>query len=360
MSISYIQMIKGKQPLPVNFAEQVSLLQYCEKSHVIGKLATVVDEPISVGFQNALKYGSARSELDRKMLQYEMERLERAFLRTNLKPIILKGGAYCILGLAASEGRRVSDLDILLPEKELSQAEKLLFQAGWIFDSKTDNEYDQKYYRENMHELPPFRHRARATIVDVHHKLLPTTSRFKINNQLFIEDAVQVEGRNLWVLSLHDRFIHSAIHSFTEGGLTTPARSIIELYELFKDIPETEHQALVDRIKAVGAEKLCAYALHCINLVFGMRKAALMQSKLSTRLNGLALWAFHKCITEGKGLGVARAILYLRGHYLRMPLQKLIPHLAKKAWVVIQQGIFYRIVRLFKRDNSKKHSIRLP
>ena len=54
-----------------------------------------------------------------------------------------------------------------------SLAEQLLLHAGWSH-MKAD-EYDQHYYREWMHELPPLQHKERGTVVDLHHGILPVT-----------------------------------------------------------------------------------------------------------------------------------------------------------------------------------------
>jgi hypothetical protein len=36
--------------------------------------------------------------------------------------------------------------------------------------------YDQRYYREWMHELPPMQHLRRGNVIDVHHAILPETA----------------------------------------------------------------------------------------------------------------------------------------------------------------------------------------
>ena len=48
---------------------------------------------------------------------------------------------------------------------------------GWL-RMKIDP-YDDRYYRVWMHEIPPLRHRERKTEIDLHHTILPRTSRLK-------------------------------------------------------------------------------------------------------------------------------------------------------------------------------------
>ena len=87
------------------------------------------------------------------------------------KVVLLKGAAYIALGLPLAEGRRIADIDILTEKQNLRAAERELIFYGWA-KTKTDD-YDQRYYREWMHEIPPLQHRQRGTVVDVHHNILP-------------------------------------------------------------------------------------------------------------------------------------------------------------------------------------------
>ena len=99
---------------------------------------------------------------------------------------------------------------------------------------KVSNFGNPLYYRKYMHELPPLRHSKRRTIIDVHHSLLPRTSRVKIRTELIRNAAVSIKGRALKALAPLDLFIHSAVHSFADGSFDTPARSILELHYLLQ------------------------------------------------------------------------------------------------------------------------------
>ena len=46
--------------------------------------------------------------------------------------------------------------------------------AGWEWVK--DDPYDQAYYRDHMHELPPLIHATRDRMIDVHHTILPLTA----------------------------------------------------------------------------------------------------------------------------------------------------------------------------------------
>ncbi len=49
--------------------------------------------------------------------------------------------------------------------------------------------YDDLYYRQWMHELPPLVHGERGRMVDVHHTILPLTARPTPDAQALIADA---------------------------------------------------------------------------------------------------------------------------------------------------------------------------
>ena len=67
--------------------------------------------------------------------------------------LLLKGGGYVAAGLPPGTGRRVADIDVLVPRADLARVEQLLRDHGWEFPDL--DPYDERYYREWMHELPP-------------------------------------------------------------------------------------------------------------------------------------------------------------------------------------------------------------
>ena len=96
-----------------------------------------------------------------RAVKWEIDRVHRALLPVGLRPVFLKGAAYIAAGLPCGVGRVVADVDILVPEAELPRAQVALQQHGWEFEPLEP--YDERYYREWMHELPPMRNRMRGT-----------------------------------------------------------------------------------------------------------------------------------------------------------------------------------------------------
>ena len=345
MSIKFTRIIAGLEPIPESAMERTLLLEFADVNHVFGRLALVAADTVSEKMQSVLENGVTRASYDHHMLHSEKERLERAFVGSGIEPILLKGGAYVALGLEAAKGRRVSDLDILVPEKDVKKSEELLKAAGWSFDESAAGEYDQNYYRKHMHELPPFRHSVRHTILDVHHRLLPPTSQLHINNTPFFKAAQPLRGSFLKVLSAQDLFIHSAVHAFADGTFETPVRSLIELNLLLADLDAVEDAELIERIKLIGAEKPCAYAFALLAHVLGNERADSLLKQLGGVPSKIVVGWFMDRLSGNETRKRTKAMLYLRSHLLRMPLYKLLPHLMIKA---------------VKRIGAKPHPVRLP
>lgn len=320
----YFSIATGRAPMPTDPKDQSAFVKWAQQNHILGQVAAVITAPAGSRLHQILENAQLRSAYDRRMLTYETNRIKRALMGTDIHPILLKGSAYVAEHLLAGIGRRVSDIDILVPESQLDETEKLLGQAGWRAEESTSGAYDQQYYRRWMHELPPLRHHTRRTLIDVHHRLLPRTSRIRPDHLKLMADARQIEGSDLMVFSPTDRFIHSAIHVFGDGALETPARNFIELYYLYQDLSEPEREGLMPRARDVGAHVPVMEALWMLGEYFDIRAEGARAP--------VTLKACIRAVTSGQGLSlfVANSLLYTRSHYMRMPLPLLIGHLWKK------------------------------
>lgn len=328
---NFLQAAVGCRPLPDHEADLAAFSHWAHKEHIMGQVAAVHLDVDPEGklcqlFANA----RLRTAYDQRMLAYEANRIARALEGSHVRPILLKGSAYVAQHLLAGVGRRVSDIDILVTEDELPDVERHLVDAGWQPEETTANPYDQRYYRQWMHELPPYRHQRRRTLIDVHHRLLPRTSRIAPDHKAMASEAQDIEGSPLRVFAPIDRFIHSAIHIFGDGALETPARSLIELYYLFKDLTEEERTGLWSRATSVGAQLPVTAALWGVARYFDVEEAqGIMEGPKPAFLLRRSL---RGVLTADASRGLAaKTLLYLRSHYLRMPLPLLMRHLTAKA-----------------------------
>lgn len=333
MSERVARIIAGLESLPQEAFELSRLLARADSHHVLGQLAVQNKNRSSGKVKELFEQALTRTEFDHRMLVFEMNRIERAIEGTCLSPVLLKGATYVATKSKAAKGRRVSDIDILVSATDLNEIEKSLQAAGWEADEATDNPYDQAYYRDHMHELPPLRHRTRGNIIDVHHQLLPKTARYALNHAQMIEDAVPLPNSKLRVFGRKDVFIHSCAHAFADGALDTPLRTCVELYYLFLDLDQEEVSQLADRAKALGGTWPVAIACWWIAKIFLLDAANHVARQLRHPTRGIALkWAIQSKLKDGYTAPLAKFYMYVRSHYLRMPLYLLIPHLMKKAF----------------------------
>lgn len=288
---------------------------------------------------------SAQVLADRQQaeIRMELDALVQALSRVNLPVVLLKGCAYAMAGHRAAKGRMVSDIDILVPRDRLGDAETALMMAGWI--SSQRDAYDQRYYRQWMHELPPLVHMKRGTMLDVHHAILPLTARLKPDTRLLLSGsrALDEQGR-LHVLAPTDMVLHSAAHLFHEGELGLGLRGLLDLDALLREfsIESDFWRALLQRARLLDLEW---------PLYFGLRYTRIMldtpipdhfieQVKVRARISALRLKVMDALYLRGlcpdhaslsdTWTPLARFVLYLRGHWLRMPPVLLAKHLLHK------------------------------
>lgn len=302
------------------------------------------------------------SAFDQDRLRFEAEQIARVLADTIDPVILLKGGAYVMADKQAGTARRVSDLDILVPREQLARAERQLLGAGWAFVEETDTPYNQVYYRQYMHELPPMVHTDRNAVLDVHHRILPQTARMSEDIDAMIKAAVAVSGTGFKRFSDIDLYLHAAVHHCVDGDFTNPARAVVELLDLFDDCAgEVPHQGvdIFARAEALGLTTAAAYALLLLYRFGGVMLAPEVLVACSKQISPLVLKALSVKLVAGlengdAGLGEksAQALLYLRSHLLRMPLRLLLPHLGRKMGQAISRRVAYYRRRL--KDSPKK------
>ncbi len=276
-------------------------------------------------------------------LAYEIKWLKKALEAANEQLVLLKGAAYLQAGLPVSLGRSLSDIDILVPFERVGDAERSLNDFGWL--SAKQDEYNERYYRRWMHEIPPMGHPKRGSTVDLHHTILPPTAKPNVNASLLFDELVEVQPR-VFTLSPRDMVIHSATHLFHEGEFHHGLRDLWDLDRMLRDFPDKDAsfwETLVPRARELDLLDSLFHGLTYTQQVFNTPvPAAVMQQASSwhRRLRKpLMDFLFRRAFRPDQPecrlplTGLALSLLYIRSHYLRMPLHLLVPHLARKAWM---------------------------
>lgn len=280
----------------------------------------------------------------KRIVDWELYNLKQVFGQLQIPLILLKGTAYSAAGLNAGLGRVFNDMDILVPRQRLNEVKEALKWSGWFPESL--DSYDQRYYERWMHELPPLRHIQRGTSLDVHHNILPQTCDLYPDAELLLNAAVKVANTDYWVLSPEDMILHSASHLFWGGEFENGLRDLSDIDLLLREFSGNDSvfwQKLLERAKVLGLGKPLFYALRYTSQLLetpvpadAIKASAVHGSgggrnRIMDYLFIQALKPFHPSC-EDNWTGVARWLLFMRSHWLKMPLRLLIPHLARKAW----------------------------
>jgi hypothetical protein len=282
------------------------------------------------------------AERQRQSVRWEIDRLRVALAGLPGPVVLLKGAAYVAAGLPPARGRLFGDIDFMVPRAQLGAVEAHLLAGGWAHERL--DPYDERYYRDWMHELPPFKHVWRHTWLDVHHTITPPTSRYAVDGAALLAEVLPLPGLpGFATLSPRDMVLHSAAHLLLDGELPHGLRDLLDLDDLLRHFGADPAfwPSLVERALALGLAPLLALALSQLERLFGTRPppaagdalARLPAPGASTnRWLAAALRPHHPSCSDA-AVQRARRLLYLRAHALRMPAHQVLPHLARKAWM---------------------------
>ncbi len=271
---------------------------------------------------------------------WEAEMARRALGPAGVHFVLLKGAAYAAADLPCAPGRQIGDLDILVARDALPAAEAALLAAGWEWVK--EDAYDDAYYRDHMHELPPLIHKLRDRMIDVHHTIIPPTARPNPDAASMLDRAIMLPN-GYRVLHPFDRMIHCAAHLFADGDLAGGLRNLWDFHCLTRDFQArgdcdsgTPDGALgYDewlgdmgyRAKLWGLGPAVRRALHLSAALFG-DEADYRRLSLGDRLFRARLLARDDWGRETRPL--LRLAFYIRSHWLRMPPLMLARHLWTK------------------------------
>ena len=323
------------------------LLRQARRGLLLAKLAVVLRpwlERVPPGPRHHLHAALLTAERQSKLTHWEVSRIHAALQPLGVEPILLKGTAYLMAGLPASQGRVFGDVDILVPKARIGEIEAALLAHGWNFEEDLDA-YDERYYREWMHEIPPLTHEDRGSSLDVHHTILPPSARIQVNTAALFEDTRELASQpGVRVLAPVTMVLHSATHLFHEGELEKGLRDLFDLDALLRDFGRDPAfwSELVPRARALGLSRPLFLALHYTARWLGtpvpsdiLQAAAANAPASQTLLDACydrALMPDHPSCDRAL-TGSARLALYVRSHWLRMSTGPLIRHLGRKAWM---------------------------
>lgn len=292
--------------------------------------------------QRRLQAARVVAEQQRRAVRWEFECLADDLAALPGPVVLLKGAAYVAQDSPAAWGRTFSDIDLLVPLEQLDEAEAALMLRGWVTGATTP--YDQRYYRRWMHELPPMVHLRRQTNLDLHHNLLPLTARIQTPAGPVLAAARPLTSHPaLCVPAPLDQILHSATHLLHEGEWGHGLRDLVDLDSLIRQqaVDPGFWEALNARAAVLNLGRPLYYALRLCQRWLQTpvpdtalaacpgRPSALVRSVMEALLSR-ALTMAHP-VFASRGASLAQFVLYVRSHYLRMPVHLLVPHLVYKA-----------------------------
>lgn len=323
------------------------LLAQANSSQLVGRINYLMEEgnytkPTYVKWHLESAYKIA--EKQRTQTVRELLEISQVLTKINAPLIFLKGAAYIAKSLPCSYGRTMNDIDILVIKSDLPRVELVLKFHSWLKSEITD--YDEKYYRTWMHEIPPLYHAKRGTVLDLHHNILPITNKHSLDANNFCHEKIIVEDvGEINTLDDIDLCIHMAVHLFTESEFQHGLRDISDFDMLLRHFGKTNNdfvQQLITRSQSLGLYDYTRLAIRYAYMIFSSPTGQIEINQLENEVKQTGFvqdFCFinifkpnHSSCKNWK-MSLAKYILYWRGHLLRMPVKLLIPHLLKKSFM---------------------------
>lgn len=332
------QCWNSRQVPPLTAQQWAQLIPILRREQMLARFAlrcqllTSVDVPDYARrhIQNAVRL----AEKQQAQVAAEAELLQQLLAELDYC-VYLKGAAYSLLASELGQGRLYSDIDILVPASQLTQAEQALCLHGFIPDEI--DPYDDRYYRRWSHEIPPLRHANRRTVLDVHHQVIPPISGRAPELALLLS-GLRYTTEGYVVLSAEAMFLHSALHLFCNEEIKHGWRDLLDLYLMLEDTSQApDPKALIVLAESTGFSLELALALGCVAAQTNFPLPLEFTDWLAQQpRRQLLTWCFRQVLQAKMQpsfpRSLATVVLMVRGHWLKMPLVILVQHSLHKIW----------------------------
>lgn len=304
---------------------------------------------------------SASVYADRQAQQviYECMEITAILKNKNITPVFLKGAGYTLAGSQNGMGRVYTDIDVLVEKSVINIAQDMLQKKGW--HSEKLNDYDERYYREWAHEVPPMSNIFRGTIIDLHHNIVPPITGRAPDPSLFF-DEVYYTQEGLALLSPAAATLHSCVHLFTNEDFSNGFRDLIDLYLLTQEYGDTEYwKNLFELAEQSGFSLELFYCMSMLKQTFDIVLPESMVQPLLAKYKNfktdfLIKFVFkralypHHALTFSSLNNLASFLVYIRGHWIKMPFHILVMHLSVKFFFLMRDWLFGK--HQFDKENK--------
>jgi len=216
-------------------------LRLLRRARLLGRVAAELEAAgllgaLPLAARDALASALIATQARARVARWELDRIAHALQGLEgLRVVAMKGCAYLLANLPHANGRMFADVDLLVPEERLLEVETRLKEHGW--QSSELSAYDERYYREWTHELPPLTHAEREVEVDLHHNVLMRTARLHPDPRLMLAAArpVPESGHGgLAVMAPIDMTLHAMAHLFYGGEMDDALREVADIDALLR------------------------------------------------------------------------------------------------------------------------------
>lgn len=300
--------------------------------------------------RDALVSALIATEARARLARWELDRLDRVLKGMPAVPLVaMKGCAYLLAGLPNAAGRMFADVDLLVPEAALGDVERRLAENGWCATRLSP--YDDRYYREWTHELPPMNHIEREVEVDLHHNILMRTARLSPDSARLIGEARPVQGSRFKVLAPVDMVLHSMTHLLFGGEMDDAIRELVDIDDLLRHFGEHEPgfwERFWPRAEELDLGRPAFYGLRYAHRLLGTPVPGEVMRAAEAGSPGRTVQALMDGLVPrtlipqhpdapSRMSGLARLLLYTRSHWVRMPAMLLVRHLSRK--LLLRHGL---------------------
>jgi hypothetical protein len=344
-----IAVINDASVLPRLPPERLDLtLRLLRRSRLLGRVAYRLRssgeiESLPWVIHDQLASALVVAEARERIALWELDRIAVVLDGMDDVPVVaMKGCAYLLVGTPNAGGRIFADVDLMVPEERLGDVEQRLRSRGWQLADVDD--YDERYYRQWAHELPPMSHPERGVELDLHHNIVMRTARLKPSAALLLEAARPVPGSRFKVLAPVDMVLHAMAHLFAGGEMDDALRELVDIDSLIRHFSATEPrfwESLGQRSAALDLMRPAFYALHFARALLGTPVwESVAHSAREGAPSSPVLWTMGRLTPHGLFprnpdrrshlTAVARLLLYMRSHAVKMPAGMLAKHLSYK------------------------------
>ncbi|NJM49877.1 MAG: nucleotidyltransferase family protein [Sphingomonadales bacterium] len=315
-----------------------ALISIARAEQLLGTLAyQLTDADLPPYAAAAMADARINTEYQQRSALWEADCARRALSTYPGRVALMKGTAYVAAGLIAGQGRHIGDLDIMVAAAELPEVEGLLTgKGGWEWVK--EDAYDDAYYRDHMHELPPLIHKERDRMIDVHHTILPMTAKPRPDAAAMLADSVAADGMdgNMRIFSPEDMVCHCAAHLIADGDLTGGLRNLWDYHCLTREFAGKNGKFWENLEIRAKRHQLLPAVQRAARLSAALFGSDIPQSW--DRWNRQDKHYIRRIIARDEwGRGTqkfTRFLFYIRSHWLRMPPLMLARHL----WIKWRKG----------------------